>query len=90
MSNMKFNATRFKSLIQQKLQQRNLSSRAFVGNNKFARSPFTKALSGVSRPSVDSLNNWCRALGCTPEERAEIIGSVYIDDEPSQQTSVAA
>lgn len=88
MSNMKFNATKFNALMQRKLKQKGMSARKFADEYKLARAPFSKAMCGMTRPSLDSLNRWCKALECTPEERAEIIASVYIDDgEPSSRVA---
>jgi DNA-binding Xre family transcriptional regulator len=90
MSNVKFNAARFKVLIQNKLNEKGISNRSFIKVNKFSRSPFTKALAGDTRPSLANLNRWCKALECTPEERAEIIASVYIEEEEPIHQAPAA
>lgn len=81
MSKAKFNAARFKDLIQTKIKQKGLNNRSFINAHNFARSPFMKAMRGETRPSVATLNAWCKALDCTPEERAEIISAVYVDEE---------
>lgn len=81
MSKAKFNAARFKDLIQKKIRQKGLTNRSFIVANNFARSPFMKAMRGETRPTVESLNAWCKALECTPEERSEIISAVYVDEE---------
>lgn len=78
----KFNPERFRALMGQKIQEKGYNGvKGFAEVKGFHRNPLARAMTGVSRPSVDSLNSWCRALECTPEERAEIIASVYVDEE---------
>lgn len=77
----KFNATRFHELMNAKIAQKGYRSvNQFVSANGFGRNAVARGLAGMTRPSVENLNKWCRALECTPEERAEIIASVYIDE----------
>jgi transcriptional regulator with XRE-family HTH domain len=88
----KFNSTRFHELMNAKITQKGYKSVSkFVVANGYGRNAVARAMAGMTRPSVDNLNKWCKALECTPEERAEIISSVYIDDdEPVQYRSQVA
>ena len=86
----KFNAGRFHDLMDGKIKSQGYRSvSSFVANQGFSRTALARAMAGMTRPSLDSLNAWCKALNCTPEERAEIIASVYIEEEPDRKTVAA-
>jgi len=78
----KFNAGRFHDLMDRKIKSQGYRSVSnFVASKGFSRTALARAMAGMSRPSLDNLNAWCKALECTPEERAEIISAVYVDEE---------
>ncbi len=82
----KFNPQRFRSLMSAKLKERGLNVNSFTRTYGFQRVPLARAMIGVSRPSAESLINWCKALECTPEERDEITASVF-DDELEEESA---
>ena len=77
----RFNSRKFRSLLENKIRSKGYAGvNTFARENKINRNPIARAVLGVTRPTLESLNLWCQALECTAEERAEIISSVYIDD----------
>jgi transcriptional regulator with XRE-family HTH domain len=73
---MKYNSTNFKNLLHKKLGENGLSIQGFAIKHGFSRSPLMRALSGAVKPSAESLEKWCQALECSPEERRELYKSV--------------
>lgn len=87
----KFNPTNFRAAMTAKIHEKGYHSvNDFVAKNKdkFHRNALMRALTGVAVPSLNSLNSWCKALECTPDESAEIIASITIDED--EEESVAA
>lgn len=80
----KFNSVRFRALLENKVHSlgyRGVST--FARDKSLSRNSIARSLLGETRPTVETLNKWCRAMDCTPDERAEIISSVYLDEEAS-------
>ncbi len=78
----KFNSDRFRTLLENRIHSlgyRGVST--FARDKGLSRNSIARSLLGETRPTIETLNKWCRAMGCTPDERAEIISSVYIEEE---------
>jgi hypothetical protein len=87
----RFNSGKFHELMNRKIKACGYRSvNQFIAVHQFGRNALARGLAGMTRPSLENLNAWCRALECTPEERAEIIASVYIDDEEIRQPAACA
>lgn len=93
----KFNSQRFRSLMTKKLKEKNYTVNRFAVTHDVPRQPIARAMIGVSRPSVESLNKWCQLLECTSEERTEMFHSVghftpeeLAEDEEEESSHAAA
>jgi DNA-binding Xre family transcriptional regulator len=76
----KFNPVRFRGLMNPKIKAKGYKSVVdFSAQHGFRRNALARAMIGQVVPKRETLNAWCTALECTPQERAEIIASVYVD-----------
>jgi hypothetical protein len=80
----RFNPTKFRAVIAKKIRDkgyRSINDFAERNKNNFHRNALARALTGAAIPGRETINNWCKALECTSTETAEIVASIYVDDE---------
>jgi transcriptional regulator with XRE-family HTH domain len=84
--------SKFKVLLLRKIKANGYKSiRDFSDKKSISRSPITKTIRGISTPERSSVQRWCDALNCSPQERNEIFQSVYVpDDELEEESNRAA